>query len=422
MEKADSGRDYRYMLTKRVVIGLFLVSLFATVTNLIPLSISFTLLVILLPVLLWRFFKEPVEPVLILLLCMYIYYLLSALLYSPETLLEVDFYRRDGNFFATFMPMLILGLIPLSIPLEKVIKIFVPWSAVFLLGAYLLLPAEAPHLHHLSFIAHNAAGGFVSVVLALCIGQALQRGSWVYIPMCIVLAFLLFETGSRGSMLAVVIALVQVLVLKERWNKLVVAGAVLAMVALLAFTYPAWIESGKPYEYQPGAELLHNFRSHTIVTRSNYLWPRALDNFLKSPIFGQGFGSYNDVPYEFTDYGFAVLNTNRNVINDDAHAHHSFLHLMSETGLIGLGLMVVFLVMLHRLLRTANLPPGAALGLQIAFWVIIWSSFTEHRLTTPSQVLSFSILVGFVLASVRESRVQAGGVVLEGTPAVGDSG
>ena len=38
---------------------------------------------------------------------LYIYFLFSVLFYSPSALIDFDFYRRDGNFFITFLPMLL---------------------------------------------------------------------------------------------------------------------------------------------------------------------------------------------------------------------------------------------------------------------------------------------------------------------------
>jgi len=113
---------------------------------------------------------------------------------------------------------------------------------------------------------------------------------------------------------------------------------------------------------------------------------------------GQGFGSFNDTPYHFEDFGFAVLNTSKIYINSDAHAHNSYLNILAETGLVGLFLVILFLVNLRRFIGVSGLPGGIELGLRIAFWVVIWSSFTEHRLTTPAQMLPFTILIGLTLS------------------------
>lgn len=395
------------MILRRIILWVFLLSLFATVTNFVPLSVAFAGLAILLPVLSARWLEEPLPKFHFFLLLLYAYFLISTLLYSPGVLAQYAFYRRDGNFFITYLPILILGLVPLRMRPGKWLRRFVIWASLFSLGAYLWLPVQSDGLHHLAFIAHNAAGGFLSIVLALCLGLYWGRRQKVFLLLALLDFYLLYETGSRGSLLALAVAFVQILILKGRFNKLFLAGAVVSMIALLSFTYPLWLEAGKPDNgFESLGEInLPIMRSATIINRGEYLWPRALDNFLKSPLFGQGFGSYDDTPYRFEPAGLVTLIVSENFRHSDAHAHHSFLHILAETGLVGLLLFMMYLYSLNRFIET--LPGALGLGLQLAFWVVIWSSFTEHRLTTPAQMLPFNILVGLCLAHIRGAVVKA---------------
>jgi len=401
-------------LHEKIAAAVFLLSLLATVTNLVPLSISFCILVVLLPLYLRRFFQQSPGPVLLLLILLYGYFLVSALLYAPAQLMQPDFYRRDGNFFVTFLPLLLLGVfrleLPQNLPLEKVARIFVLWATAFLFCAWLIRPTDEMYtLHHISFITHNAAGGFTAVVLALAAGFSDQWRQRYFLLVSLVLGFLLLATGSRGSILALGVAFVQVVVLRERWNRILVAAALLLLIGVLLYGYPIWVESGRAYsEFTSEALSLDITRGSSIINRLLYLWPRALDNFLKSPLFGQGFGSYNDIPYAFRDTGLFVLNTGGVLTNSDAHAHNSFLHLLSETGLAGLALMVLFLAKVHALIANSDSAPGLKDGMLTAFWVVIWSSFTEHRLTTPSQMLPFMIILGFMLAAALRGKRTAG--------------
>jgi len=383
---------------KKIVYLFFIISLFATVTNFVPLSVSFSALCFLFPFVFGRIFNRPVPKFYFFLLLIYVYFLISTLQYSPKVLLQPEFYRRDGNFFPVYLPIIILWLIPLQINIERITKHFVIWASLFSLIAYLILPAEAPHIHHLFFITHNAAGGFISILLALCIGQYLEKRDKIFFMLGILDFFLLWETGSRGSLLAIIIAIIQILILKGHFTKLLLLGATIIMVIILFYAYPIWVESGKHYGI-PSIGTIDEIREDNINNRIFYLWPRALDNFWKSPIVGQGFGSYNDTPYHFEDFGIAVLNTSKIYINSDAHAHNSYLNILSETGLVGISLVIMFLVSLYRFIKRSGLSKGIDLGLRIAFWVVIWSSFTEHRLTAPAQMLPFTILVGFILSN-----------------------
>jgi O-antigen ligase len=392
------------MTLKRLVILAFLFSLFSTVTNFVPLSVAFTVLVVLLPVVWVRWFESSVPKFYYFLLLIYVYFLASTLFYSPGVLLQPAFYRRDGNIFPTYLPIILLGLIPIWINTKAVVKYFVIWATVFSLVAYLILPAEAPHLHHFSFIAHNAAGGFLSIVLALCVGLYWERREKLFLFIALLDFFLLFETGSRGSLLAFAIAVVQILILKGQFTKIIVIGSTILMIVFLSIAYPIWLSADQPVDgFEPiGGVELDISRGSTLINRGFYLWPRALDNFLKSPVFGQGFGSYNDIPYHYENFGLATLSTSRNFINSDGHAHNSYLNILSETGLIGFSLIILFLYHLHRFIKT--LPGGVGFGLRIAFWVVVWSSFTEHRLTTPAQMLPFNMLVGLALSNFLSAR------------------
>ena len=398
------------MSTRQIIYLIFIISLFATVTNFIPVSVSFAIVILLMPLLVVRLYKRPIPKVYFYLLLLYACFLISTLFYSPSVLIDPGFYRRDGNFFVTYLPMLFLGLVPMKPKLNKIIRVSVVWASFFSLAAYLVLPAEAPHLHHLAFIAHNAAGGFIAMILALCLGQYLERREGFFLLIALLDFFLLWETGSRGTILAFALTFVQVVILKERFTKLLLVGSAIVMIVLLVIVYPFWVKTGGQFSE---AEVLSQFpinisRAGTFLIRGLSLWPRAVDNFIKSPVFGQGFGSFDDVPYQFKDFGFAILNTSQIYNHTAAHAHNSYLNFLSETGLIGFFLVVMFLVSLHRFIGYAPIPMGAALGLRLAFWVAVWSAFTEHRLTAPSQMLPFTILIGLVLALTRGVQIEAG--------------
>lgn len=405
------------MSTKQIIYLVFVVSLIATVTNFISISVSFSMLILLLPLLLKRLFNRPVPKFYFFLLMVYAYFLVSTLIYSPSVLLVPEFYRRDGNFFVTYIPIVILGLIQLNIKLDGLIQKFVIWASFFSLMAYIILPPEAPHLHHLAFISHNAAGGFIAMVLALSLGLYLEKRQPFFLLVSLLDFFLLWETGSRGTILAFLITFVQVIVLKERFTKLMIIGATITMLVILSFVYPLWIQSGGQYsESYILSHLPFNVtRAGTFLVRGLSLWPRAWDNFLKSPVWGQGFGSYDDVPYHFEDFGFAILNTGKNYIHSAAHAHNSYLNFLSETGLIGFLLVFLFLYSLHNFIKRKLPAIGLNnLGLLLAFWVAVWSSFTEHRLTTPSQMLPFTILIGLGLSTFRGYQAQTENIHLAG--------
>jgi O-antigen ligase len=145
---------------------------------------------------------------------------------------------------------------------------------------------------------------------------------------------------------------------------------------------------------------IENTKEANIFIRAYEIWPRAMFVFLNSPIFGTGFGSVNDKPFKFSTYkGFISFNNSDNKIFNDSHAHHSFLHILAEEGIIGLSLFLLFWIGLfkHIVSRKRKFPDTVRVFLIIAFFNLTIMSFTEHRITTPSNVLPFVLILVLAL-------------------------
>jgi O-antigen ligase len=215
-------------------------------------------------------------------------------------------------------------------------------------------------------------------------------------------------TISRGSVLALVASSFVVLVMKERLAKTMVALTAAAISSVLAFTYPLWVDTGRPNGFvEAGAVEGLASRDANVLDRALYLWPRAVDLFVHSPIFGTGFGSFDDTPYHLEGTpGLFSYNVPDAPNFTAAHAHNSYLHILAETGVVGLGLFLWMLVEIRRSIKSFQ-SRTVRLGLTLAFWVAIYASFTEHRLVTPSQMLTFMLVFGLSLASHRFSQSHA---------------
>ncbi len=383
-------------------------SLWATITNAVPLSIAF---VVVAPIaVLSTPRNETVPRVVVFLLGVYFYFLLSTVTYAPSSVLEPEFYRRDGNFFVTFLPLLVFSLVAMPVDLERVVKYFVVWAGVanlilltiyFFTGGTMLFREEG--VYHFLFEAHNAAGGYLSVITALTFAvwrNAATKPIWIILLLGDLVG--LYLTESRGSELALLLSWWLVVCLKERHIKKVVIAVVVVTVAVLLYTYPIWVSSGKPggvADVSVGDGITG--RDANVLDRVLYLWPRAVDLFFQSPLVGTGFGSYNDLPYRLEGQAH-ILEFNDPVVLtfSSAHAHNSYLHILAETGLIGLTLVVLLLSAILREIRQVKVE-SVQLGLTLAFWVAIFSSMTEHRLFTPAQMLPFTILSGLAISDRR---------------------
>jgi O-antigen ligase len=382
------------------IFGLFCLAF--TMTNFVPFS---ALMVFLAPFLVvWYSLNNKVSPLTFSLVLMLSYFVISTLLYMPSSFLEYKFYRRDGNVFISFLPLLLYAPIAFRLNVERMVEIFLCWSAVttvFLFLTYSLfsLNVDDSGCHHFLFYAHNAAGGFFAVVASIALGYYLHSRSKLYLLLFILLFLGLILTKSRGSILGFAMAFVSSVIFREKFNLWFVLGAFVIFIAMMSQAYPLWMEMGMPmrvftYEYLPeGME-----RAGTILERAMIMWPRAVYLWLKSPIFGAGFGSYNDIPYDLVGIeNVIMINNVAKAAFDAGHAHHSYFHILAETGVVGFSLVMYFLLNIYRFLMKEE-SSGLRRGMLIAFWAVVWSSLTEHRLFTPSQMLPFMIILGLMLS------------------------
>jgi O-antigen ligase len=402
----------RWAPSEKAILLVALLSLAGTVTNLIPLSALLAVPAVIAPLLLLG--RRSIPVIAFSLVVMLGYFLLWALIYHPFSILEYGFYRRDGNVFITFAPLLLLALLRLDLDLDRVVRGFL-YLASGLNAVFLVIYAATggtiffhqPGIYHFLFYAHNAAGGFLAALTALSLGYYYATRERLFLPLILVNLAGLIATDSRGSILGLLAACGVVLVLRSRWTRTLVAAMIIAHLvvvpwlarlappAALHVEHPAMIESDV-FDALP--------RSHTIALRAFYLWPRAWHLFSASPIIGTGFGSYNDLPYNLEGAPpIYAVNRPTEFVYSDAHAHHTFLHVMAETGLVGLALLIVFLAQARRFILRIPQPPLRE-GLHLVFWIAVFSSLTEHRLFTPSQMLPFTIILGLAVARYEHAR------------------
>lgn len=228
-------------------------------------------------------------------------------------------------------------------------------------------------------------------------------------------------TVSRGSLMALLLAGFLVLTLKERFAKIIVLSMAIAIVGILSYTYPHWISVGKPNGWADVAVGTVSSGDANILDRLLYLWPRAVDLFLRSPLIGTGFGSYDDLPYRFIGIPYVFSYNNPVELTfSAAHAHNSYLHILAETGLVGFALTMSMLFAVRKEIDTVT-SRSVRLGLLIGLWVTIFSSVTEHRMFTPSQMLPFTIIYGLAVANTRWAKRRSGRQAPMASPHGGDT-
>ncbi|WP_413728002.1 O-antigen ligase family protein [Sodalis sp. RH19] len=383
---------------------IILFSLICSVTNYVPFSL--TVLLFLPLALIEIFYRDHglrFKKIEFYLLGLFIYIIFSTLTYNPSSFSEYDFYRRDGNFFITYLVLLVFIFLPYEINfeinslLEKILVLFL----VISIPAYILIPTEAENagVHHYLFVSHNAAGGFYSVMASMAIGLYLVNRKLVLLGCTLAFCFLLYMSDSRGSILAIFGALAYS-IFKFKRPGLVIAIFFALQIVIVNITYPAWVDSGKYMSPEANFTASVNVkfeRAGTFVDRLYYLWPRAYDNFLHSPLLGLGFGSYDDLYYEYINVVPHIYAIKEGGItrHSDSHAHNSLLDIMAELGLLGISLYVLLFSEINKkIVKIKSFNPGLSKALSLSLWTCVFSAATEHRITTPAQMVPFFILFG----------------------------
>ena len=109
----------RILLNIVIILGLFF-----SVTNLIPISVlPFIVFSLLAPFIFVTSLKIP--KVSFWTAVFFTISIINILVYSPNSFIDPSFYRWDGNFFVSFLPLLFLPLLPENNSnIKKIITIF----------------------------------------------------------------------------------------------------------------------------------------------------------------------------------------------------------------------------------------------------------------------------------------------------------
>lgn len=347
-----------------------------------------------------------------------VYFIFSAVVYDPSSLFDLAFYRRDGNFFVTFGGLLLLLVFGgpsnaetwATALLLATAAIYGVFFAIWLATG--LTPREdwtfVPYSQfNPLFYSNNAAGGFLAVLSAVGLGLAWARRSVPLLCASVLLILFCVFSASRGSLLGLFCGLV-IFAITERAgivlvpSLLVATFSILSLLIGLAMAFLSEFDISQTESYLRFLLYLDDGfvdeKTANVLIRTHFLFPLAASLGLQSPLFGLGFGSFDDRPYNIVQIVPYLIAVNRpaEILHTDSHAHNTFLHVFAELGLFGLCATTFFFAALINLTRDIR-ERGLRFGLQIAFWTLITSSITEHRAFTPSNALPFVLLLGLAL-------------------------
>jgi O-antigen ligase len=332
------------------------------------------------------------------------YIVLSTLLYHPQSFLNFGFYRYDGNIFISYGALIFFSLVHVRIHGNKMLYHFIRLSTLIQLSIFTIyffrVFIRTGYSFNGLFRAMNAAGGFFSILACIAFAFLIKyrNKSWALIFM-LNMVFLLF-TRSRGSILGLIMAIACWYFIRKGKPILVTLMIISLSVLTIGLTikfYPAYKSVGHFMEYfdESERETLTTKKAN-IYIRLLHDWPRAWELFLHSPLFGTGFGSLNDTPYNLDKDCLVCFNQPRAYIFSDSHAHHTYLHFLGELGLIGILLFAVFWYLLYRyIIESPDSPLQTAC--QLVYYALTTAAFTEHRITTPAMALPFCYLIGMLI-------------------------
>jgi O-antigen ligase len=237
-----------------------------------------------------------------------------------------------------------------------------------------------------SYVNHDHYAGLmemlVPIPLVLSMGHLLRGVERVVIGSCAVLmATTIFLSGSRGGMLAFILEMVlfAALTFGKRQNPRIALGSLAVCVlilALLIFLGRGQV-LGRLGDLNPGIRL--------TITKD------SLRMFSQRPIAGWGLGTFPTVYPSFRSFYTNLF------VNE---AHNDYAQLLVETGLLGFGLMLWFLVGLYRhgLPKSRRWEFQWDLALSFAALLgctgILFHSFVDFNLQIPANAALFYVLCG----------------------------
>jgi O-antigen ligase len=360
------------------------------------------------------------------LLVAYAYWLFSYLATGAplSNLVAFDFVRFDGALFIAYLPLLLLTDFRLDPAfVRQSVGLFLTiLSAVSLLGfaefldstvvslGLSALPEPLQLIHNASlatdifhgfFRAHNAAGAIYAMATLLAfsflvLGKNSSLFSWpAFWLVCNFIGLAL--TQSRTAYISFLITLLFVFFRRSvfLWKSIKFGTLLLVPLLYVLLVQPALNQR---------TEAVSDLEDPNVVTRFFY-YQRALGDFIQSPIVGTGFGRFNDelkvysgIPY------FVYFATSGAVVNDDAHAHNSYLHFLAEGGTLGAGLMLSVWISAFRWVRAKQKlfvenSFGYRLGQALQACIILefLMSMTEHMMGTAISSLAIFTLLGLFL-------------------------
>jgi len=250
-----------------------------------------------------------------------------------------------------------------------------------------------------SYVNRNHYAGLMEMLvpfpIVVSMGHLLKGGQRAMVAFCAVLmASTIFLSGSRGGMLSFVLEITAfaAMTLLQRRNSRVALGMVALCVLVLAFL----VFLGK-------GQVLGRLGNLSPDLRWN-ITKDCLKMFSHRPVLGWGLGTF---PTVYPSYRSFYTNL---FVNE---AHNDYAQLLVETGLLGFGLMLCFLVRLYRSVSPTSRrwefkwDGAVSLAALLGCTGLLLHSFVDFNLQIPANAAIFYVLCGLAaspLATLSKAR------------------
>jgi O-antigen ligase len=262
------------------------------------------------------------------------------------------------------------------------------------------------------FYNRHHFAGYMELTMALPLGLifsgAIERDKRpLYIFAAVLMGIALIMTGSRGAMISLVAEAMFLVafasfgrdekakqeVEKSGRTRGALKRVGLAVALVVALFGGAVLLGGE----DALSRLVGTVNSNDPTTGRAHFWAVTLDIIRAHPIAGSGLGSYG---LAYTQYD------TRNGFFRLEQAHNDYLQLMSDAGIIGMVLGVLFIIMLFRMgfARQRTLDPfrrGVALGALAGCFAALVHSFFDFTLHTTANALLFLMMAAFATINGR---------------------
>ncbi len=365
----------------------------------------------------------------------YVYLFLSYFVSGQplSNLLSYQFLKFDGNFFFCYILFFIFSISFSNFKkladyyFKFIFSVFTIFSLIgiaeyFLSSGFLMVHTETVGKIYFALnFAHNATGSVYAVVcvslLVFFLKEKITKLKILFLILLIINLAALFITRSRASYLGFFGAAIIVIWLHFKSIK----KFLITIGALVVVTVPILLLTGV---YKRVIQIL-DFEEGTTVVRF-YIWEKAWYLFSQSPIFGIGYGRFNDafsIDRGVFDIGrlrgypgIVSFYMKQSYYFDSSHAHNAYLQFLTETGIIGLGLILIFWTLcIVKILKAYNSTNEVFTGKVLlsslaSIFVLLILSFFENFLSATTVMISISILVPISIGLYWESYNKANSI------------